>query len=125
LDYSEGMTGVAPSTLEGFQERVVRLYEQDAPPEEIRQRIGQYVRRWKRWVVGGVRVLFPLAWFSSGIPAGPLAAFRTTPKCEPCQSDDAAASIAHVSGSGTVGPWGVNEMAANPPSLRTQLEALA
>jgi hypothetical protein len=42
---AKGVTGVAPSTLEALQERVVRLYEQDAPPEEIRHRIGQYVRR--------------------------------------------------------------------------------
>jgi retron-type reverse transcriptase len=51
----KGVTGVAPSAWERFQERVVRLYEQDAPPEEIRRRIGQYVRRWKQWVVSGVR----------------------------------------------------------------------
>jgi hypothetical protein len=53
----KGVSGVAPSTWEAFQERVVRLYEQDAPPEEIRQRIGQYVRRWRRWVVSGVTVV--------------------------------------------------------------------
>jgi len=51
----KGVTGVAPSALERFQERVVGLYEQNAPPKEIRQRIGQYVRRWKRWVRSGVR----------------------------------------------------------------------
>ena len=50
----EGVTGVAPSAWQGFQERVVRLHEQDAPLEEIRRRIGQYVRRWKRWVFSGV-----------------------------------------------------------------------
>ena len=52
---AKGVTGVAPSAWEAFQERVVRLYEQDAPPQEVRQRIGQYVRRWKRWVMSGVR----------------------------------------------------------------------
>ena len=51
----KGVTGVAPSASERFQERVVLLYEQDAPPEEIRRAIGQYVRRWKRWVLSGVR----------------------------------------------------------------------
>jgi hypothetical protein len=51
----KGVTGVAPSTWEAFQERVARLYEQDAPPEEIRRRIEQCVRRWMRWVVSGVR----------------------------------------------------------------------
>lgn len=51
----KGVTRVAPSAWQGFQERVARLYEQDAPPEEARRRIGQYVRRWRRWVLGGVR----------------------------------------------------------------------
>jgi hypothetical protein len=44
----KGVTGVAPSAWEGFQERALRLYEQNAPPEIIRQRIGQYVQRWMR-----------------------------------------------------------------------------
>jgi hypothetical protein len=51
----KGVTGVAPSAWEAFQEQVVRLYEQDAPQEEILRRIGQYVRRWRRWVLSGVR----------------------------------------------------------------------
>ena len=51
----KGVTGVAPSAWRGFQERVARLYEQDAPPEEIRRRIEQFVRRWTRWVRSGVR----------------------------------------------------------------------
>lgn len=51
----KGVTGVAPSAWEGFQERALRLYEQNAPPEIIRQRIGQYVQRWMRWVLSGVR----------------------------------------------------------------------
>jgi hypothetical protein len=34
---------------------VARLYEQDAPPEEIRRRIGQHVWRWKGWVLSDVR----------------------------------------------------------------------
>jgi hypothetical protein len=38
----------------GGLERVARLYEQDAPQEEILRRIGQYVRRWKRWVCPSV-----------------------------------------------------------------------
>ena len=52
---AKGVTGVAPSAWEGFQERVVRLYEQGAPQEETKRRIGQYVRRWKRWAISGVR----------------------------------------------------------------------
>jgi hypothetical protein len=50
----KGVTGVAPSAWQGFQERVARLYEQDTPPEEARRRIEQYVRRWKRWVLSGL-----------------------------------------------------------------------
>ena len=50
----KGVSGVAPSAWEGFRERVVRLYEQDAPLEEARRRIGQYIRRWKQWVLSGV-----------------------------------------------------------------------
>jgi len=37
----------------GFLEQVVWLYEQNAPQEEIVRRIGQYVRRWMRWVRSG------------------------------------------------------------------------
>ncbi|MGA8233488.1 MAG: reverse transcriptase domain-containing protein [Candidatus Acidiferrales bacterium] len=51
----QGVTGVAPSAWKAFRVRVARLYERDAPREEIRRRIGQYVRRWKRWLVSGVR----------------------------------------------------------------------
>jgi hypothetical protein len=50
-----GVTGVAPSTWQAFRERVAQLYEQNAPQEEILRRIGQYVRRWKRWALSGVR----------------------------------------------------------------------
>jgi hypothetical protein len=50
----KGVTGVEPSTWEAFQERVARLYEQNAPQEEILRRIEQYVRRWKGWVWSGL-----------------------------------------------------------------------
>lgn len=43
--------GVVPKTLERFVERVSRLYEQGA----VCCRIGEYVRRWWRWVRSGVR----------------------------------------------------------------------
>ena len=49
--FSETM--IAPSTWETFQERVARLYEQNAPQEEILRRIEQYVRSWKRRVRTG------------------------------------------------------------------------
>jgi hypothetical protein len=61
----KGVTGVAPSTWEAFQERVARLYEQNAPQEECLWRIGQYVRRWQQWVISGVRGRRPLG----GAPA--------------------------------------------------------
>src|ERR1035441_6891496 len=70
------VTGVAPSAWERFQERVVRLYEQDAAPEEIRQRIGQYVRRWKRWVSSGVREVSKAFEWPGG-SRGPTASRRT------------------------------------------------
>jgi hypothetical protein len=38
-----------------FEDEVPGLYERDAPQEQILRRIGQYVRRWKRWVFSGVR----------------------------------------------------------------------
>jgi RNA-directed DNA polymerase len=53
----QGVTGVASPAWEAFRERVARLYEQDGPREEIRRRIGQYVRRWRRSVLSGVRSL--------------------------------------------------------------------
>jgi hypothetical protein len=37
----QGVTGIAPSAWEAFRGRVARLYEQDAPQEEILRRIGQ------------------------------------------------------------------------------------
>ena len=51
---AEGIIGVAAPSVHAFQERVLRLYEQNAPPEVIRRRIGDYVRRWKLWVVSGI-----------------------------------------------------------------------
>jgi hypothetical protein len=51
----QGVAGVAASAWEAFRGRVARLYEQDAPREKILRRILQYVRRWKRWLLSGVR----------------------------------------------------------------------
>jgi len=47
---SAGLVGVAPPTVERFVERVNRLYEQGA--DAIR--IDEYVRRWWKWVRGGI-----------------------------------------------------------------------
>ena len=52
---ARGVTGVAPSAQQNFEERKARLYEQNAPPEVIRMRVELYVRRWRQWVLGGVR----------------------------------------------------------------------
>ncbi len=52
---AEGVTAVAPSAWKNFEERKARLYEQNAPPEEIRKRVESYVRRWRRWVLAAVR----------------------------------------------------------------------
>lgn len=72
----KGVTGVAPSAWEAFQERVARLYEQNAPLEEIRRGVEQYVRRWSQWVRSGVRdvsgsFLWPLVLVRSAIPRLP------------------------------------------------------
>jgi hypothetical protein len=48
------VSGVAPSTWAAFQERLARLYEQNAPLEEIRRGVELYVRHWRRWVMSGV-----------------------------------------------------------------------
>ncbi len=40
-------------TLRRFVDRIVRLYEQDADLVSI----GQYVRRWRKWAVAGIRTL--------------------------------------------------------------------
>jgi hypothetical protein len=58
----QGVAGVAPSAWEAFEGRGAWLYEQDAPQEEIRRRIGQYVRRWMRWVLTGVRAEVGTPW---------------------------------------------------------------
>jgi RNA-directed DNA polymerase len=52
-----GVTGVEPSAWQAFQGRVARLYEQNAPQGEILRRVKLYVRRWMRWLLGGVRVV--------------------------------------------------------------------
>ena len=44
---------VADKTISNMVERVVRLYEQDADLVSI----GQYVRRWRKWAVAGIRTL--------------------------------------------------------------------
>ncbi len=48
---SDGLIGVARQTVERFIKRATRLYEQGA---DI-QRIGEYVRRWLKWVGSGLR----------------------------------------------------------------------
>jgi hypothetical protein len=45
-----GLVGVAPTTYERFVKRVNRLYEQGASARCI----GDYVRRWYRWLVSGL-----------------------------------------------------------------------
>jgi hypothetical protein len=62
----EGL-GIATKTVERFAERVSQLYEQGAGEN----RIGEYVRRWWRWVRSGVGLLLgvgccPLGWGRCG-----------------------------------------------------------
>ena len=48
--FSPSGVGVAPKTIARFAARVARLYEHGASEE----RIGAYVRHWRRWVRGGL-----------------------------------------------------------------------
>jgi len=65
---SGGIIGVAVQTLARFRERTTRLYEQGALPE----RIGKYVRRWRRWLRAGLQgyVLLTLGYHGDdvGVP---------------------------------------------------------
>lgn len=72
----KGVTGVAPSTWDAFQERVARLYEQNAPLEDIRRGVEQYVRRWKRWVVSGLGRLTDFGDFCVSVPTAPESPHR-------------------------------------------------
>ena len=63
-----GVIGVAPSAYAAFQERLVRLYEQNATPDELRRRVGQYVRRWRQWAVSGLGNWAETSgWFAEGL----------------------------------------------------------
>jgi len=44
---------IAEKTLENFVERATRLYEQEPPAQKV-SRLGEYVKRWRAWVHGGV-----------------------------------------------------------------------
>ena len=46
------LIGVAQQTVTRFVERATRLYEQGADMD----RIGEYVRRWLKWVGSGIRL---------------------------------------------------------------------
>ena len=50
--FSSAGLGIAPQTIDRFQARMARLYEQSA--DEVR--IGQYAERWWRWVRYGVKL---------------------------------------------------------------------
>src|ERR1039457_1400820 len=74
---SEDQTPGPPFPNPPATARVARLYEQNAPLEEIRRGVEQYVRRWKRWVSSGVReVSKALEW--PGGSRGPAASRRTS-----------------------------------------------
>jgi hypothetical protein len=84
----KGVTGVAPSSWDAFQERVARLYEQNAPLEEIRRGVELlYVRRWNRWVNSGVRdLVVSFSFRSTGVFLDPLAAALAGPEFEESQT---------------------------------------
>jgi hypothetical protein len=45
---------VATKTLQNFVTRSLRLYKQESRVGETSSRLGEYVRRWVRWVSAGV-----------------------------------------------------------------------
>ncbi|TEU19092.1 MAG: hypothetical protein E3J21_04585 [Anaerolineales bacterium] len=51
--FSSSGLGIAPRTIERFEERMARLYEQGADAS----RIGAYARHWWRWVRAGVTLM--------------------------------------------------------------------
>jgi len=58
LDYflKRNSLDVSEKTVEGFTERIVRLYEQE-PPDRREKRLGQYALRWFCWVWYGFWLL--------------------------------------------------------------------
>ena len=44
---------IAEKTLYNLVERAIRLYEQ-GPPAQKARRLGEYVKRWRAWLHGGV-----------------------------------------------------------------------
>jgi hypothetical protein len=66
----KGVTGVGPSAWQAFRVRVARLYEQNAPQEEILRRNGLYVRRWKQWVVSGMPFQMVRGWHFATFDSG-------------------------------------------------------
>ena len=49
----EGLS-VAKITVENFLSRAIRLYEQESREAIASARLGLYVQRWSRWVIGGL-----------------------------------------------------------------------
>jgi RNA-directed DNA polymerase len=72
-----GLTGIARKTVAGCVERVNQLYEQGADS----LRIGQYVRRWLRWVGGGLGRYAPSGWLfdACGSPSPQVQPLRDMP----------------------------------------------
>jgi len=57
---SRGVVAVATSALANMLEQVCRLYEQTrASPEQAMQRVANYQRHWRRWVMSGLRMSDP------------------------------------------------------------------
>jgi RNA-directed DNA polymerase len=50
-----GLRRMAPKTMEKFGARIQRLYEQSQEKPDGSLRLGDYVRRWVRWVSSGLR----------------------------------------------------------------------
>ena len=56
LGYRFNATGIlrlAQKTIDNYQEKLSRLYEQNAPDQRVRD----YQRAWLRWAIGGIRLI--------------------------------------------------------------------
>jgi len=56
LGYHFGLEGlaIAQKTLENFDERAIRLYEQEPGEPLGSTRLGEYAKRWVRWAGAGL-----------------------------------------------------------------------
>jgi hypothetical protein len=102
-----------PKAWEAFRGWVSRLYEQDALREEIPRRNGQYVQRWKRsWLSGVRQVVAPCDWRYGTPRADVFASTSTTRALSMRPSERLGASKKRASFGRRVGPFKFYEVTA-------------